>query len=70
MAKVLVDNRGLEWHHCEVLNGPHGEPVLALSATVAAAAAARGIDAWHLSLSHDGDMVVAFVIATRGGMRP
>ena len=21
VAKVLIDNRGLEWHHCEVLNG-------------------------------------------------
>lgn len=64
VAKVLVDNRGLEWHHCEVLNGGRGEPGLLLSGTVLDAARARHIDAWHLSLSHDGPMAIAFVVAT------
>ena len=65
VAKVLIDNRGLQWHHCELLNGERGEPVLALTGTVLAAAEARGIDGWHASLSHDGSMAIAVVIASR-----
>jgi holo-[acyl-carrier protein] synthase len=67
VAKVLVDNRGLAWHDCEVLNGQRGEPELVLSGTVLAAARARGIDTWLISLSHDGDMAIAFVLAARSG---
>lgn len=65
VAKVLVDARGLEWHDCEVVTGERGEPTLRLSGTIAAAAAERGIDRWHLSLSHDGGMAVAYVVAER-----
>ena len=67
VAKVLIDNRGLEWHHCEVLSGERGEPRLLLTGTVEAAARARGIDSWLLSLSHDGDMAIAFAVATGSG---
>lgn len=66
VAKVLVDNRGLEWHHCEVVNGERGEPLLVVAGTVQRAAEALGIEAWHLSLSHDGDMAIAFALAVRG----
>ena len=65
VAKVLVDNRGHAWHDCELVAGPLGEPLIEVSGTVAAAAAARGIDSWLVSLSHDGHMAVAFVVATR-----
>jgi len=65
VAKVLVDNRGLEWHDCQVLNGDRGEPRLELSGTVAQAARSRGIDSWQISLSHDGHMALAFVVASR-----
>ena len=66
VAKVLVDNRGLEWHHCEGVNGDRGEPLLVVAGTVQRAAEALGIEAWHLSLSHDGDMAIAFALAVRG----
>ncbi len=65
VAKVLVDNRGLEWHDCELVVGPLGQPILEMRGTVAAAAAARGIGSWLVSLSHDGHMAIAFVVATR-----
>jgi holo-[acyl-carrier protein] synthase len=67
VAKVLVDCTGLEWHDCEVLTGESGQPRLEISGTVAAAAQSRGIDRWHLSLSHDGHMAIAFVVATTVG---
>jgi holo-[acyl-carrier protein] synthase len=65
VAKALVDTSGLQWHDCEVLVGGRGEPMLELRGTVAAAASGRGISSWHLSLSHDGDMAIAFVVAAR-----
>jgi len=63
VAKVLVDTTGLEWHDCEVLSGARGEPVIHVSGTVAEAARTRGIARWLVSLSHDGDMAIAFVVA-------
>lgn len=65
VAKVLVDARGLEWHDCEVVIGERGEPALHLVGTVAAAARRRGITRWHLSLSHDGGIAIAYVVAER-----
>jgi holo-[acyl-carrier protein] synthase len=66
VAKALIDSRRLEWHDCQVLTGPLGEPLLELSGTVKAASRALGVEAWHLSLSHDGHMAIAYVIASRG----
>jgi holo-[acyl-carrier protein] synthase len=66
VAKVLVDNRGLEWHDCELVTGPLGEPWIEVRGTVAEAAAGRGIDSWLVSLSHDGHMAIAFVVALTG----
>lgn len=66
VAKVLVNTRGLEWHHCRVLSGEHGQPSLVIDGTVAQAAASLGIARWHLSLSHDGGFAIAYVIAETG----
>ena len=63
IAKVLVDTTGLEWHDCEVLAGGRGEPVIEVRGTVLEAARSRGIAQWLVSLSHDGDMAIAFVVA-------
>lgn len=66
VAKVLVKTHGLQWHHCEVLAGDDGDPILSLSGTVADAATDRGITRWHLSLSHDGGHAIAYVVAEGG----
>ncbi|MDO8310111.1 MAG: holo-ACP synthase [Actinomycetota bacterium] len=63
VAKVLVDSTGLSWHHCEVLSGHRRQPALHLSGSVEAAAARLGIGSWLVSLSHDGGMAIAFVVA-------
>lgn len=63
VAKILVDTTGLAWHDCEVLNGNHGEPRIEVHGSVAQAATARGIARWLVSLSHDGDMAIAVVLA-------
>jgi holo-[acyl-carrier protein] synthase len=63
VAKALGAPQGMAWHDCEVVGDSDGRPWLRISGTVADAAAAQGIDRWHLSLSHDGDVAVAYVVA-------
>jgi holo-[acyl-carrier protein] synthase len=63
IAKALGAPPGLEWHHCQVLAAAGGRPHVQLSDSVADAARAAGIESWHVSLSHDGDTAIAYVIA-------
>lgn len=63
VAKVLGVPLGLSWHDAEVVREGSGRPRLEVRGTVAAAAAAQGISRWHLSLSHDGGIAVAMVVA-------
>src|SRR5262245_39915826 len=63
VAKALGVPTGLHWHDCEIVTDPDGRPWLTVSGTVAAAAAERGIARWHLSLSHDGGIASAVVVA-------
>ena len=63
VAKALGAPAGLRWHDCEIVSDPDGRPWLTVSGTVAAAATERGVNRWHLSLSHDGGIAAATVIA-------
>jgi len=63
VAKALGAPAGLRWHDCEIVADPDGRPWLTVSGTVAAAAAERGVSRWHLSLSHDGGIASAMVVA-------
>ncbi|MFG2052217.1 holo-ACP synthase [Micromonospora sp. NPDC048935] len=65
VAKALGAPAGLSWHDCEIVADPDGRPWLAVTGTVAAAAEARGVNHWHLSLSHDGGIASAMVVAER-----
>jgi len=69
VAKALGAPVGLHWHDCEIVTDPDGRPWLTVSGTVAAAAKERGISRWHLSLSHDGGIASAMVVA-EGGAGP
>lgn len=65
VAKALGAPRGLDWHHCIVEAEGDGRPRIAVSGTVAAAAAERGIARFELSLTHDAGIAAAFVVAVR-----
>ena len=52
-----------EWTDVQVDTDDAGRPVLTVSGAVAAHAAERGITRWHVSLSHDGGIASAVVIA-------
>ena len=63
VAKALGAPGGLRWLDAEVVPGERGRPRLALHGGVAAEAQAQGIRTWHLSLSHDGGVATAVVVA-------
>lgn len=63
VAKALGGPGGLQWTDVEVVHDQRGRPLLEVRGTVAAAAARLGIRSWHLSLSHDGGLCVAMVVA-------
>ncbi len=63
LAKALGGPRGLLWTDAEVVTDSHGRPELKVYGTVAAAAALRGVRCWHVSLSHDGNLAAAVVVA-------
>jgi holo-[acyl-carrier protein] synthase len=65
VAKALGAPAGLRWHDCEVVSDSDGRPWLTVSGTIAAAATERGVQHWHLSLSHDGGIASAMVVAER-----
>lgn len=67
VAKALGAPGGLKWVDAEVVTTENGRPHLALHGGVADEAAAQGITAWHLSLSHDGGLATAVVLAEGAG---
>lgn len=62
VLKALAVPEGLRWHEMEVRSQPSGEPRLHLHGEAAAAAARRGADRWHVSMTHAGGMAVAVVV--------
>jgi holo-[acyl-carrier protein] synthase len=63
LAKALGAPRGLLWTDAEIRRAEDGRPSLHISGTVGAAAETRGVNHWHVSLSHDGGIATAVVIA-------
>ena len=63
VAKAMGSPGGMSWHDAEVVVDDSGRPRLVVTGTVARKAAELGIRCWHLSLSHDGGVASAVVIA-------
>lgn len=63
VAKALGAPGGLAWHDCVVEQSEQGQPSIAVSGSVAAAAAELGITEWHVSITHDASLAIAYVIA-------
>lgn len=63
VAKALGAPGGLRWTDAEVVTDSTGRPALSLSGGVAQEADAQGITDWHLSMSHDGGVATAIVVA-------
>lgn len=70
LAKALGAPGDLRWHDAEVIVGDRGRPHLEVRGSVAGRAAQLGVSGWHVSLSHDGGIASAVVVAegvVRGG---
>ncbi|WP_433176303.1 holo-ACP synthase [Actinoallomurus sp. CA-150999] len=63
LAKALGAPGDLLWHDAEVRRAENGRPTLHVKGTIAEAARRLGITTWHVSLSHDGGVAVAVVMA-------
>jgi holo-[acyl-carrier protein] synthase len=63
VAKALGAPPGLRWADVEIVHDQAGRPGLAVRGTVADAARRAGVRRWHVSLTHDGGVSVAFVVA-------
>jgi holo-[acyl-carrier protein] synthase len=63
VAKALGGPAGLRWADVEVVHDQAGRPELAVRGTVADAAGRLGVRRWHVSLTHDAGVSVAFVVA-------
>jgi len=62
-AKALGAPGGLRWRDAEVVVEGSGRPRLRVTGGVAEEAEAQGIRTWHLSMSHDGGVATAVVVA-------
>ena len=63
VIKALSGDPALEWHGIEVGKESTGKPVIWLHGATAKVALQAGVRKLHLSISHDGDSAVAFVVA-------
>lgn len=63
VAKALGAPAGMAWHDCEVSNG--GAPRISVRGSVAKIAQDQGVSNWHISISHDGPVAIAYVIAEK-----
>lgn len=56
---------GMRWTDIEVARAPGGKPSLVLHGATAEVATAQGIRTLHLSLTHETDRAIAFVVLER-----
>jgi holo-[acyl-carrier protein] synthase len=66
LAKALGAPGGMAWTDAEVLTDGAGRPSLRVTGTVLARADRLGVTSWHVSLSHDGGIASAVVVAESG----
>ena len=62
VAKVLGAPAGMNWQDCWIGLDQNG-PTIQVKGTVLAVAESKGVKRWHLSMSHDGGIATATVLA-------
>jgi holo-[acyl-carrier protein] synthase len=61
--KAMGDPRGLRWQEVEITKDASGKPGVAVRGTTAETASRAGITNFHVSISHDAGLAMAFVVA-------
>ena len=59
--------RGVRWVDIEVRRAPGGPPEVLLHGASARLARERGIDRWHVTITHDAGIAAAVVVAESAG---
>ena len=63
LVKAFGGSTGMHWHDVKVSKNELGAPNISLFGSTAEVAASKGIANIHVSISHDGDYAIAYVIA-------
>jgi holo-[acyl-carrier protein] synthase len=66
LMKAVGQAKGLAFQEVTIVKDDNGKPSFSLTGESATTVSNKGIANLHLSLSHDGDMAIAYVIAERG----
>jgi len=59
----VMSREGVRFHEVETLRDIRGKPILALSGRAAARAQELGLKEWAISLTHEREYAIAFVVA-------
>jgi len=63
LIKAFGESTGIRWHHMQVVSNAHGNPSFELTDAARHVAERHGITSVHLSMSHDGGVAIAYVVA-------
>lgn len=63
LIKALGDSTGVQWHDMQVVSAADGNPHFELHGAAAEVAQKVGAHRLHLSMSHDGGVAIAYVVA-------
>jgi holo-[acyl-carrier protein] synthase len=61
--KALGGSDGVSWQEVEITKNSSGKPEIITSGATARVVADAGVSKLHLSISHDGGMAIAMVVA-------
>ncbi len=65
VSKALGTGIGkVAWRDIEIVHLPTGEPTLTLHGYAKELAQSKGLEEWAISISHDGGLAIAMVVAT------
>ena len=63
LIKALGGSDGVSWQEVEITKNSTGKPEIKTTGGTAKAVAEAGVSKLHLSISHDGGMAIAMVVA-------
>jgi holo-[acyl-carrier protein] synthase len=63
LIKAVGDSTGMRWHDMRVVSDALGNPSFAVFGAMAGILEHCGVTHLHLSMSHDGGLAIAYVIA-------
>lgn len=63
LIKAIGDSDGVLWHDIRIVSNELRNPSFELAGRVAEVANERGIATFHLSMTHDADLAIAYVVA-------